>query len=323
MCTGFEIPAFAELIGGATVAEGAAVGAGALGASEAAMGAGLLSAGGLEAGAATLGEGFLTSGILAGEGSLGAMGALGTGTSFSAMGPGAAFGSGIEGGWPGAEGMFEASSEMGGGPLGAEGLNAEVMNTAEGYNGFTGFGGPATPAGNSTDWMGAMLKYASPVSSVVSGLTGLQRQAEMRRMAKQAMKTGDPWGTSGGRSAADAQLQQLLRDPSSVAAIDPAYKLRIQGAQRANAQYGQDSGRMAIAGADASTDWYNARLAQLGGLAGAGVNPGGATQVGLQGLDSANDLLSSSLASIGFAMPGAGGLTPQQQMRLLAMVKGP
>ncbi len=119
--------------------------------------------------------------------------------------------------------------------------------------------------------------------------------------------------------------QELMRDPSAMAASDPAFKLRIQGAQRANAQYGQDSGAMSIAGANASTDWYNARLAQLGGLAGSGVSPNAGAGVQMQGMQAASDLSSAALGTLGYAAGvsgNRGGLTPAQQQRLLSMAIG-
>ena len=79
---------------------------------------------------------------------------------------------------------------------------------------------------------------------------------------------------------------------------------------------------MSVAGANASTDWYNQRLQQLGGLAGAGVNPAGGQQVSLQGTEAANKLASSSLGSIGYGATSLGGnsmgFTPQQIAALQA-----
>jgi hypothetical protein len=189
---------------------------------------------------------------------------------------------------------------------------------AQALGGFGG-GGLTAPAASPSIFDTA-LKYANPAMSIYSGITGLQKQKELERMARLAAAQSDPWGKSGGRTLADQQLQQLMRDPSAVAANDPAYKLRIQGAQRANAQFGQDSGAMSVAGANASTNWYNERLAQLGALAGSGVNPGTGAQIGLNGQIAANEQASQSLGSIGYGigqMTGQGGLTPQQQLMLL------
>jgi len=149
-----------------------------------------------------------------------------------------------------------------------------------------------------------------------SGLYGMKLAGDQRKAATQVMQRSDPWGTSGGRGIADAQLRELMTNPSAMA-NDPAYKARIQGAQRATAQYGQDSGAMSIAGANAATDWYNSRLQQLGALAGAGTTPGNNSAAGLAGLNQANELTGSSLASLGY---GVGSQQAQQQQQLMALL---
>ncbi len=167
-----------------------------------------------------------------------------------------------------------------------------------GFGDVSGLGGFGTPApASGFDWSGAM-KYAGPAMSVLSGLQGQQQARAMRKAATRA----DPWGTSGGRAAASAQLQDLMSNPMAAAGRDPSYALRIQGAQRANAMYGQDSGAMAVAGANASTDWYNARLAQLGSLAGVGN-----ASAGQSNGPAAADLYGSGLASIGYGITRATG----------------
>ena len=145
------------------------------------------------------------------------------------------------------------------------------------------------------------------LASIGSGLYGLSNAAAMRGMAGNAMNRADPWGASGGRAGADAQLQALLRDPTGAAQNDPAFKLRMQAAMRANAPTGTNSGAMATAAANASTDWYNNRLSQLGAISGATVNPAQAQQLGLEGTGMANTLAGNSLASIGFGINNATG----------------
>lgn len=309
MCTGFEIPALfggagAATAGSSLLTAGVAAGATTLGTS-AMLGGGL----GLLEGGALLGGAALGGGLL--EGAAGSA-AAGSGSLLggeSLLGGDAGFlggmGEGIGGG-----GLDGASSLLDGYSYGD--------TAAQALGGF-GSGGLTAPAASPSIFDTA-LKYANPAMSIYSGITGLQKQKELERMARLAAAQSDPWGKSGGRTLADQQLQQLMRDPSAVAANDPAYKLRIQGAQRANAQFGQDSGAMSVAGANASTTWYNERLAQLSALAGAGVNPGTAAQIGINGQVAANDLMSDSLGSIGYGvgqMTGNGGLTPQQQLMLL------
>ena len=166
------------------------------------------------------------------------------------------------------------------------------------------------------------LQIASPIMNIGSGIYGMSQADALRKQALLAQQKADPWGNSGGRGLADQQLQQLMTNPSQVASQDPSFGLRIQGAQRATAQYGQGSGAMSVAGANASTDWYNQRLGQLGGLAGATQNPASAYSVGMQGQIGANDLASKSLASIGYGVTQAGGggmsFTPAQLAQLKA-----
>jgi len=314
MCTGFEIPALfsstaAASAGSSLLTAGVAAGTTTLGTS-AMLGGGLgLLEGGALLGGAALGGAALGGGLL--EGAAGSA-AAGSGSLLggeSLLGGDAGFlggmGEGIGGG-----GLDGASSLLDGYSYGD--------TAAQALGGFGG-GGLTAPAASPSIFDTA-LKYANPAMSIYSGITGLQKQKELERMARLAAAQSDPWGKSGGRTLADQQLQQLMRDPSAVAANDPAYKLRIQGAQRANAQFGQDSGAMSVAGANASTNWYNERLAQLGALAGGGVNPGTGAQIGLNGQIAANEQASQSLGSIGYGigqMTGQGGLTPQQQLMLL------
>lgn len=149
-----------------------------------------------------------------------------------------------------------------------------------------------------------------------SGIYGMKLAGDQRKAAMQAMERSDPWGTSGGRGIADAQLRELMTNPAAME-NDPAFKARIRGAQRATAQYGQDSGAMAVAGANAATDWYNSRLQQLGALAGAGTTPGNNSAAGLAGINQANELAGSSLASLGY---GVSSQQAQQQQALMALL---
>jgi hypothetical protein len=280
MCTGFEPAIAAELFGGAAAAT-EAVGAGAA----------LLGTG------AGLGEAFLGADVLGGLGAAG-------GELFGGIGAGAFEAAGL--GWGSGVAETGVLDGLAGAGFGGSGLGA----------GFAG----NYDSGNFISNIRQLASYANPALSAVSGVTGLKRAGDLQQQAVQLGKGADPWGTSGGRAVADAQLRQLLVNPSSVAASDPAYKLRIQGAQRANAGSGQDSGAMSVAGANASTDWYNQRVAQLAGMAGASINPANGAQIQLGGTEAANSLTSSSLGSLGYAtgrLVGDGGLLQPQQQQLL------
>lgn len=304
MCTGFEI---LPTIFGAG-AGSAAAGAG-LGLFGEAAGASLLGGvGGAAAGAAALG----------GAAELGLFGEAAA-SSLIPAGAGAAAGAAGAAGELGLFGEPAASSLFGEGAAAELGLFGEGLAESLIPAGAGAFASPlATLQG--------FAKTAQPYMSAASGVKGLMDAEAMKKAARRAAMSADPWGNSGGRSLADAQLQELMRNPEAVAATDPAFKLRVMGAQRANAQYGQDSGAMSVAGANASTDWYNARLAQLGGMAGAGVAPGAGGGVMVQGLDNAFDASSAALASLGYAAgtagAGNGGLTPAQRAQLAKLAIG-
>jgi len=174
------------------------------------------------------------------------------------------------------------------------------------WSGTPPTGVPGSSNNNNSSSLGSLVSGALSVGSGIYGLTESER---IKKAAELAALKSDPFGASGGRGMADAQLRALMADPSQVAANDPAYKLRIQAAQRAMASHGQNSGAMAVAGANASTDWYNGRLQQLGYLAGAGFNPASAQSIGLQGMQSAAGLGGQSLASIGYGVNTALGGT--------------
>ena len=196
----------------------------------------------------------------------------------------------------GATGMDFAASGMTAADFGAFGSTpAEML----GPNGATGLF-------SNLAWSD-VKPWIGPAMSVGSGLFGMRSADQMRRMAALAGSRSDPWGQSGGRALADSQLQELMRNPGGVAENDPAYKLRIQGAQRAMGPMGQGSGAMAVAGANASTDWFNQRLAQLGGMAGASASPAAGAYTQMTGDIAANDLASKSLASIGYGVTRATG----------------
>lgn len=304
MCTGFEI---LPTIFGAG-AGSAAAGAG-LGLFGEAAGASLLGGvGGAAAGAAALG-GAAELGLF-GEAAASSLIPAGAGTAAGAVGAAGELGLFGE---PAASSLFGegAAAELG---LFGEGIGQSLIPA--------GAGAFASPLAT----LQGFAKTAQPYMSAASGVKGLMDAEAMKKAARRAAMSADPWGNSGGRSLADAQLQELMRNPEAVAASDPAFKLRVMGAQRANAQYGQDSGAMSVAGANASTDWYNARLAQLGGMAGAGVAPGAGGGVMVQGLDNAFDASSAALASLGYAAgtagAGNGGLTPAQRAQLAKLAIG-
>ena len=158
-----------------------------------------------------------------------------------------------------------------------------------------GFWGGVQQAGN-------FLNSNKGLITVGQSLYGMTQAQAMQEQAMQMQQQANMWGNSGGQALGVAQLQQLMQDPEQLAANDPAYKLRIRAAQRATAGYGQNSGAMAVAGANASTDWYNQRMAQLAGVSGANVSPVGQSQVAAQVQQQGNNLMGQSLASLAYGV---------------------
>lgn len=212
------------------------------------------------------------------------------------------------GGVVSAQGGLTPTSQVGFNPLGGS-PQSGLLPTSTSVGGFGpagsyASGSPVTAAGISagggSPFTGA--RALNTLSSIGSGVYGLYNANNMRNMASQTRNISAPWG-----GAVDSQLQNLLTNPSTAAANDPAFQLRMQAAMRANAPAGTDSGAMAVAAANASTDWYNGRLQQLGGLYSQEPNPLQAQYIALQGTGMANTLAGQSLASIGFGLNNATG----------------
>lgn len=150
-----------------------------------------------------------------------------------------------------------------------------------------GGGGTTTPSTTTggQDWSTWAQGLLTPKNllSIGGGLMQMAQGNALQNQAQTAAAASNPWGTSGGFALAGTQLQNLMNNPMQVAATDPAYAMRIQGAQRATAAYGQNSGAMSVGAANASTDWLNQRMQSLGNMAGVSFNPVTAAQLGLQG----------------------------------------
>lgn len=149
---------------------------------------------------------------------------------------------------------------------------------------------------------GSFLNENKNLINIGTSLYGMTQAQALQQQALLAQQQANQWASSGGQALGVQQLQSLMLDPSQQAASDPAYKLRLQAAQRAMAGYGQGSGMMAVAGANASTDWYNQRMAQLASVAGAPGNAVGAAQVGLTGVQASNQLMNQSMQGVGASL---------------------
>lgn len=133
-----------------------------------------------------------------------------------------------------------------------------------------------------------------------------RRADEIAAYGAAESKVMQPWDESGGRKLAGDQLQELLKNPMGVANNDPSYKLRQQAAARAMGIYGMDSGAMGVAAADASSTWYDQRLQQLAGLAGANAAPGAGGQFNLNAMNSSAIIAGQGQASGEFANQARG-----------------
>lgn len=269
--------------------------------------------------AAGIGAGFLPGGAAAGGASGGAT-AAGGGLTAEAAGSTAAmtpeaYAAGTAAGY-GTTGTA-ASVEMGtlGTTAAAEaagsGATTMPLNTVEGYTAGTSAG--TNTAATGFDWgqWAESLNNPQSLLAIGSGIAGIVQGNQQQDQATLAAAAANPWGTSGGRALADTQLQSLMRDPMQTAATDPSYQLRIQGAQRAMGAYGQDSGAMSIAGANASTDWYNQRLEQLSKLAGAGFDPANAGTLQQTGYQQGVNTIGQGLGSFGYAAAPTAQTLPQ------------
>jgi hypothetical protein len=152
------------------------------------------------------------------------------------------------------------------------------------------------------------LKLAGPAMSIYSGLSAQRAGNNLSNLGQSYGAAATPFDSSGSRALANSQLQALMNNPTLAAQNDPAYKLRMQAAMRAMAPMGQRSGAMAQAAADASTSWYNDRLAQLGQLAGAGFSPAAGGQLALQGATAGAGLQSQGQASLGYGVTQLGNI---------------
>lgn len=271
--------------------------------------------GSFSAGAGAVGAG--------GAGALGAGagGAGAAGTSLSALGGGAG---------PGAIGVTAADTA---------GLESTIAagGSTEGLVSGTQLGSLSQTAGISAGlpsagftwkeglgWVNAAGQLANIAGRIINGRYVAQTAAnsannaqlsaeDAKRRADEMAAYGDtesklmqPWDESGGRKLAGDQLQALLRDPMGVANGDPAYKLRQQAAARAMGMYGMDSGAMGVAAADASSTWYDQRLQQLAGLAGANAAPGAGGQFRLNAMNGSAVIAGQGQASGEFANQARG-----------------
>ena len=191
-------------------------------------------------------------------------------------GPALGFGGGAAGGGA----AFGANSLVpgaGGGP----GIWEILMG---GKGGAAGAGGP---------W--------STAFALGSGLMGMNESRKMRQTAERAAEMQDPF--RGERERYQAELRQLYDDPSRVERL-PGYKAGINAVERKMASQGYlGSGNMMLALHDYGGRAFDSEAQRLAVLAGGTSAPGGGSQL-VEGNKASSDLMSRSLASMGYGVRG-------------------
>lgn len=138
--------------------------------------------------------------------------------------------------------------------------------------------------------------------SIGSGVNNILRSRQLARLGSQLSAQADPWGASGGRGLAGAQLRGLLTDPSSITSL-PGYQAGLEAVQRSMAAQGyMGSGNMMAALQKYGGDFYNNAVSQLSGLAGAGQNPAAGASLAMQGALNSTNLANLGLQDIGIGL---------------------
>lgn len=234
---------------------------------------------------------------------------------------------------PGAETAYPDPTFIGGGvdqsgllipdPYAAGSLTGQAADLTTAYGQWSPFQTLANLGKGALNWMtapggasggGGKFGPLGSALNIGSGLYGLYKSDQLRKMAELASRRADTWGENGGRGLAAGQLQTLLTDPSSITKM-PGYNAGLEAVQRAMAAQGYGggagpgnvSGNMLAALQQYGGNFYNQALQNLAGLSGATQNPASAGQLLISGNQLSNDLASRSLASIGY---GVGGSNP-------------
>ena len=145
-----------------------------------------------------------------------------------------------------------------------------------------------------------------------SGIYGMYLAEQQRKLAKQAIPGSAPWTASGGTAMAGDALKHAISGDLSQ---DPGFQLAQNSAARASAQ--QPGGFASMSAANAALKFQNDRINTLSGPAGVGFNPGAGYGTALGGTQMANQLTSSSLASIGYGAGSSNQMPPWLQAYLI------
>lgn len=181
-------------------------------------------------------------------------------------------------------------------PAGTLASSALGSSGASGWDSLLKSFGMLQPDG-SMNWLAA----TKALSSLGSGIYGMNQANAMKQLANQSISGSSPWTASGGTAMAGDALKQTI---SGNLDKDPGFKLAQANAARASSQ--NPGGMAATAAANAALKFQNDRIQALGPAAGVGFSPAAGYQTGLGGVQAGNSLAGSSLASIGYGLTGQG-----------------
>lgn len=219
-----------------------------------------------------------------------------------AFGGGALMGGGAEaGGW------LSGFDLPGGGDLmgGMSNLASSPSAWTSGYD-LAG-GGALQQQGGAGSFIEQLLKRyglgkggnASGIMNLLSSGIGLYQSGRARNTAERASSMENPFGPERAKYA--GMLSNLMSNPDSITSM-PGYKAGLTAVERKMASQGYvGSGNMGAALQEYGGKFFNDEAARLSRLAGADFGPGGGNQL-IAGNRDANDLLSKSLASLGFSL---------------------
>lgn len=200
-------------------------------------------------------------------------------------------------------------------------LLAKYPSAASALDALSGNSRLAGAAGSVGAMPWGSLGNIASLGSSAYGMYLANQQRKMAQLASSGFQPGgavsaaaDPWGAvnpntgTAGRGVADTQLQTLLKT-GDVTGL-PGYAAGLQAVQRSMAAQGYTgSGNMMAALSKYGGDFYNNAIQQLSQISGATQNPGINAQIANTGANinlgatqSANDLASRSLASLGYGL---------------------
>lgn len=164
-------------------------------------------------------------------------------------------------------------------------------------------GNAAAPGAMAAASSTGALPWSSPgnLANIAQGISGLMSANRMGNYAEMA----DPFAQY--RKQYGERLARLEADPTAIQR-EPGYEAGLQAVQRSMAAQGYTgSGNMMAAIAKYGGDFYNQTANRYAQLAGAGVNPASAAQLGMTQQMYQDQLRRASIGNFGYAGTMAGG----------------